>query len=71
VARAGPLTPLDRGRPHGCENGALHRAGGNRRVRYRGAVRNQRWLSLRVPVINLRRVVSLGLRRNHTGWALA
>jgi hypothetical protein len=24
-----------------------------------------------VPVINLRRVVSLGLRRNHTGWPLA
>jgi hypothetical protein len=24
-----------------------------------------------VPVINLRRLVSLGLRRNHTGWALA
>jgi hypothetical protein len=70
VARADPLTSLDRGRPHGCENGALHRAGGNRRVRYRGAVRNQHWLSLG-SVINRRRLVSLGLRRNHTGWALA
>jgi hypothetical protein len=40
-------------------------------VRHRGAVRNQHWLSLRVTVINRRRLVSLGLRRNHTGWALA
>jgi hypothetical protein len=46
-------------------------AGGNRRVRYRGVVRNQHWLSLRVAAINLRRLVILGLRGNHTGWALA
>jgi hypothetical protein len=46
-------------------------AGGNRRVRYRTVVRNQHWLSLRVPAINLRRLVILGLRGNHTGWALA
>lgn len=46
-------------------------AGGNRRVRYRGVVRNQHWLSLRVAAVNLRRLVSLGLRGNHTGWALA
>jgi Transposase DDE domain len=46
-------------------------ARGNRRVRYRGVVRNQHWLSLRVAAVNLRRLVSLGLRRNHTGWALA
>jgi hypothetical protein len=45
-------------------------ADGNRRVRYRGVVRNQQWLSLRVAAINLRRLVSLGLQRNHTGWAL-
>jgi IS5 family transposase len=46
-------------------------AGGNRRVRYRGVARNRHWLSLRVAAVNLRRLVSLGLRRNHAGWALA
>ena len=46
-------------------------AGRNRRVRYRGVVRNQHWLSLRVAAINLRRLVILGLRGNHIGWALA
>jgi Transposase DDE domain len=46
-------------------------AGGNRRVRYRGVARNQQWLLLRVAAVNLRRLVSLGLRGNHTGWALA
>ena len=46
-------------------------AGGNRRVRYRGLVRNQHWLSLRVAAINLRRLVTLGLRPNQTGWILA
>lgn len=46
-------------------------AGGNRRVRYRGVVRNQHWLWLGVAAINLRRLVSLGLRGNHTGWVLA
>jgi hypothetical protein len=45
-------------------------AGGNQRVRYRGAARNQLWLAHRVAAINLRRLVTLGLRRNHTGWAL-
>jgi IS5 family transposase len=45
-------------------------ADGNRRVRYRGLVRNQHWLSLQVAAINLRRLVTLGLGRNHTGWAL-
>jgi IS5 family transposase len=48
-------------------------AGGNRRVRYRGVVRNQHWLSLRVAAINLRRLVRLGLTLDHTatGWVLA
>jgi hypothetical protein len=45
-------------------------AGGNRRVRYRGLMRNQHWLSLRVAAINLRRLVTLGLTHNHTRWVL-
>jgi hypothetical protein len=46
-------------------------AGGNRRVPYCGVVRNQHWLSLRVAAVNLRRLVTLGLTRDHAGWALA
>jgi hypothetical protein len=46
-------------------------AGDNRRVRYRGVARNQQWLSHRVAAVNLRRLVSLGLRPNQTGWVLA
>jgi IS5 family transposase len=44
-------------------------AGGKRRVRYRGVVRNQMWLSVRTAAINLRRLVNLGL--DHSGgWIL-
>jgi IS5 family transposase len=46
-------------------------AGGNRRVRYRGLVRNQLGLTLRIAAINLRRLVALGLVHNHSGWVLA
>jgi Transposase DDE domain len=46
-------------------------AGGNRRVPYRGVVRNQHWLLLRVAAINLRRLVTLGLQRHRAGWVLA
>jgi IS5 family transposase len=56
------------------DGGTLHCAAGRRRhlrVRYRGLVRNQHWLSLRVAAINLRRLVTLGLRPNQTGWILA
>jgi len=45
-------------------------ADGHRRVRYRGVVRNQMWLSVRTAAINLRRLVNLGL--DHSGgWVLA
>lgn len=45
-------------------------AGGHRRVRYRGVVRNQMWLSVRTAAINLRRLVNLGL--DHSGgWTVA
>jgi IS5 family transposase len=46
-------------------------AHGHRRVRYRGAERNQLGLSTRVAAINLRRLVNLGLTRKPTGWALS
>jgi IS5 family transposase len=45
-------------------------ARGNRRVRYRGLVRNQLGLSHRVAAINLRRLVNLGLDHDG-GWVLA
>jgi IS5 family transposase len=44
-------------------------ANGHRRVRYRGVVRNQLGLSLRVAALNLRRLVNLGLINNGT-WTL-
>jgi IS5 family transposase len=45
-------------------------ARGHRRVRYRGVVRNQMWLSVRIAAINLRRLINLGL--DHSGgWVLA
>jgi hypothetical protein len=49
-------------------------ANGHRRVRYRGVTRNQHGLELRVAAINLRRLLALGLTRDHDGhdgWALA
>jgi IS5 family transposase len=45
-------------------------AHGHRRVRYRGITRNQLGLSLRVAAINLRRLLTLGLTHDHTGWTL-
>ena len=45
-------------------------ANGNRRVRYRGVVRNHLGLSLRVAALNLRRLVNLGLVHD-SGWRLA
>jgi len=46
-------------------------ARGNRRLRYRGVVRNQQWLATRAAAINLRRLIALGLSRAETGWAIA
>jgi Transposase DDE domain len=46
-------------------------AGGHRRVRYRGLVRNQHGLSVRVAAINLRRLVRMGLDHHDSGWVLA
>ena len=44
---------------------------GNRRVPYRGVFNNDAWLHLRVAVINLRRLLTLGLTGTDGHWALA
>jgi IS5 family transposase/transposase len=44
---------------------------GNRRLRYRGVVKNNHWLHNRVAALNLRRLVNLGLAYDGTTWALA
>jgi hypothetical protein len=47
-------------------------ADGCRRVPYRCIERNDQWWSLRVAaVVNLRRLLALGLRRQGEAWALA
>jgi IS5 family transposase len=43
----------------------------NRRLRYRGGIKNDAWLHLRVAAINLRRLLTLGLTGTHSTWALA
>jgi Transposase DDE domain/Transposase domain (DUF772) len=43
----------------------------NRRTPYRGVLKNDAWLHLRVAAINLRRLLSLGLTGAHGSWALA
>jgi hypothetical protein len=44
---------------------------GNRRVPYRGVLKNDAWLHLRVAAINLRRLLTLGLTGTDGEWALA
>jgi hypothetical protein len=45
-------------------------ADGHRRVRYRGVERNRLGLSVRAAVINLRRLLNLGLTHSANGWSL-
>ena len=45
-------------------------ARGHRRVRFRGVIRNNQGLGLRVAAVNLRRLVNLGLDHNGT-WIVA
>lgn len=45
-------------------------AGGNRRLRYRGVVKNNAWLHNRTAALNLRRLGNLGLTRTDGAWAL-
>jgi len=44
---------------------------GSRRVPYRGVLKNDAWLHLRVAAINLRRLLTLGLTGTDHGWAFA
>ena len=46
-------------------------AGGNRRLRYRGTVKNNAWLQTRLAGLNLRRLLKLGLTRQEGAWILA
>lgn len=41
---------------------------GNRRVPYRGVVKNNAWLHVRVAAINLRRLLALGLHHDTNRW---
>jgi Transposase DDE domain len=43
---------------------------GNRKVRYRGTMKNDRWLHHRAAALNRRRLVTLGLDHNGTTWTL-
>jgi hypothetical protein len=43
----------------------------NRRVPYRGVLKNDAWLHLRVAAINLRRLLTLGLTGTEGHWAMA
>jgi hypothetical protein len=45
--------------------------GGNRRLRYRGAIKNDAWLNTRAAALNLRTLINLGLHHTSQGWALA
>ena len=44
---------------------------GNRRLRYRGVVKNNAWLHHRLAGLNLRRLLCLGLTHTNGAWALA
>ncbi|NDJ91960.1 IS1182 family transposase [Mycolicibacter kumamotonensis] len=44
---------------------------GNRRVPYRGIVKNDAWLHHRVAGLNLRRLITMGLTHTGTAWTLA
>jgi IS5 family transposase len=43
----------------------------NRKVRYRGVIKNDHWLHHRAAAINLRRLITMGLDRSGNTWALA
>ena len=45
-------------------------ADNSRRVRYRGVIKNDHWISLRAAALNLRRLMNLGLTVTDGTWAL-
>lgn len=44
---------------------------GNRKLRYRGTIKNDRWLHHRSAALNLRRLITMGLTHTGTHWAIA
>ena len=44
---------------------------GHRRCRYRGVARNQIGFSTRAAVVNLKRLLNLGLTHNGTTWTIS
>jgi len=46
-------------------------AGNNRRLRYRGVVKNHAWLRARIAGLNLERLLNLGLNHKYGNWTLA
>ncbi|MFF7363305.1 transposase, partial [Streptomyces sp. NPDC008125] len=44
---------------------------GNRRLRYRGTIKNDLWLHTRAAALNLRRLINLGLTHTQGTWHLA
>ncbi|MCV7310516.1 transposase [Mycobacterium paraffinicum] len=44
---------------------------GNRKVRYRGAIKNDHWLHHRAAALNLRRLIAMGLTSTGNTWAIA
>ncbi len=53
------------------ECGIAWRTRSNRKVRYRGVVKNDHWLHHRAAAINLRRLITLSLDHTGTNWAIA
>jgi hypothetical protein len=45
-------------------------SGGNRRLRYLGAIKNNAWLNTRAAALNLRTLINLGLHHTSDGWTL-
>ncbi|MFG2914432.1 IS1182 family transposase [Kitasatospora sp. NPDC048298] len=43
---------------------------GNRRLRYRGTIKNNAWLHTRAAALNLRTLINLGLTHNGTTWQI-
>ena len=43
---------------------------GNRRLRYRGTLKNDAWLHTRAAALNLRRLINLGLTHTAGTWVI-
>ncbi|HEY2191121.1 MAG TPA: IS1182 family transposase [Actinomycetospora sp.] len=71
-ARAATATHLETYRRHRpmVERSLAWLTRGARRVPYRGVVKNNAWLHIRVAAINLRRLLVLGLHHHHGTWAV-